>query len=167
MKCQHVNKVCALLLTLLLAVLIFSGQSIAGNKIEHTDLVHYDMKSGEESIYTVEVNESHDQINALFAEVSPTLKSYSEFHFSPCLKKNRPDSVKGTYHLDSVKVEPSDAHMKQIASFLQLQNLGVQLTELAPGEDLLLMKQNSMLITLNTADTLDMLATCKPHSKSR
>lgn len=166
MKCQHVNKVRALLMTLFFSVLIFSGQSIAGNKIEHTEQVQYDMKSGEESIYTVEVSESHDRILALIAEVSPTLKPYSEFHFTPCLKKSSPDSVAGTYHLDSENVEQSDAHMKQIASFMKLQNLSVQLTELAPGEDLLLMKQNHMLITINTTDTLDMLATCKPHSPS-
>ncbi|MCS2171878.1 hypothetical protein MUU46_16375 [Scandinavium sp. TWS1a] len=166
MKCQHVNKVCTLLVTLLFSILIFSGQSIAGDKIEHTEQVHYDMKSGEESIYTVEVSESRDRVNVLIAEVSPTLKPYSEFHFTPCLKQNSAGSVQGTYHLESANVEESDAHMSQIASFMQLQNLGVQLTELSAGEDLLLMKQNNMLISLNTTDPFKTLATCNPQTKS-
>lgn len=166
MKCLHVNKLCAMRVTLSFFALIFSGLSIAGDKIEHTEQVLYDMRSGEERVYTVEVSESRDRISALIAEVSPTLKPYSEFHLTPCLKKNSPRSVKGTYHLDSATVEHSDAHMDQIASFMRLQNLGVELTELSPGEELLFIKQNSTLITLNTTDTFDTLATCKPHSAS-
>lgn len=151
----------------LITALLFSAwglQAFAGteNRIEHTEYVRYDMKTGEESRHTIEIHGSSRQVDVLLAEVNPTLREYSEFHFSSCMEKNSETSVKGVFHLESSKIDETDEHLKQIAFFLKLQDLGVQFTELTPGKKLLFIKQSGMLITLNSPETLDELATCKP-----
>lgn len=166
MKCRSVNKLRYLLLTLLMSTLIFSKDAISGDKIEHTEHIHYDMKTGEENVYVLDISESRDHIDALVAEVSPTLKSYSEFHFSPCLEKQTNKSVSGTYHMESSRVEESDGRLSQIENFLKLEDLGVQLIELNKGKDLLFMKQNGTLMTINAHASLDQLANCTPPAKS-
>ncbi|MRS15547.1 hypothetical protein GJV06_11690 [Enterobacteriaceae bacterium RIT691] len=163
MKCQRVINTSRLLTTLLL----FSGLSpaFAGmeNQIEHTELLTYDMKTGEESRHAIEIHGTSREVDVLLAEVNPTLKEYSEFHFSSCLERNSETSVKGVFHLESAKIDKTDEHLKQIAFFLKLQDLGVQFTELTPEHKLLFIKQNGILITLNSPETLDQLATCRPH----
>lgn len=167
MRCRSVNKFRYLLLTLLMSTLIFSTNAISGDKIDHTEDIHYDMKTGEENVYALDISESREHIDALVAEVSPTLKPYSEFHFSPCLEKQSNKSVSGTYHLEASNVEESDGRLSQIEYFLKLQDLGVQLIELKTGQDLLFMKQNGTLVTINTNTSLDQLANCMPPSRSR
>lgn len=162
MKCHRVINASRLLITLLLCSGLSPAFASTESKIEHTEFVTYDMKTGEESSHAMEIHGTSRQVDVLLAEVKPALKEYSEFHFSSCLEKNSETSVKGIFHLESAKIDESDEHLKQIAFFLKLQDLGVQFTELTPEHKLLFIKQNGMLITLNSPETLEQLATCKP-----
>lgn len=167
MKCQRVINTSWLVTALFLCSGLSSAFAGTENQIEHTEFIIHNMKTGEESRHVMEIHGTSSQVDVLLAEVTPTLKEYSELHFSSCLERNSATSVKGVFHLESAKIDESDEHLKQIAFFLKLQDLGVQFTELTPEHKLLFIKQSGMLITLNSPETLDELATCKkPAAKS-